>query len=146
MSRTEFVSAVTGSVKVRTRIPKNAFQVNRVYPKCETYFELQTKEAPNGLIQELVEVEYPITPESVKSFVEDTDYKKNPELLQANAGRKNLGDVTSMQDLQKMDMSAMRAEISALSAKLDEYEKTKNKEKQPVPEPTPEPVVDEVTK
>lgn len=126
MSFTEFVKAVTGSVVVRTRIPKNAFQINRTYLKGETYFELQTKEAPNGIVQELVEVEYPITPESVKSFVEETDYKKNPELLQANAGRKNLGDVTAMQDLQKLDMSAMRAQISALSAKLAEYEKNKD--------------------
>lgn len=76
------------------------------------YYELQQKPLENGIgIQEtLVAVDYPISPESVKSQAAGCDYKIDPNAAIARSGsRKNLGDITSMQELLQMDTAdAMR--------------------------------------
>lgn len=94
------------------------------------YFELQQKPLEHGIgIQEtLVPVDYPISPENVKSQASGCDYKVDPNAAIARSvSRKNLGDITSMQELLQMDTAdAMRLYkdlgdkiIAAQQAKLD---------------------------
>lgn len=60
--------------------------------------------------QEFVEVPYPITPESVNSYVDSADYHRDPVgAVLASSPRKNLGDVTAFQDVMSMDSDSARA-------------------------------------
>ena len=43
-----------------------------------TYMELQRKTVQNGIVEELKEVPYEITPASVKSFANSSDYHADP--------------------------------------------------------------------
>lgn len=127
------VKALCGSCKIYVRRPTPSVMLHANYAGNKTYFELQTIQKDNGIVQELVEVDYPITPSYVKSFVEDTDYKKNPELLTRNAGKQNLGDVTSIQELTSKDMSAMREQAQALADKLSKLESEKLAQESAIP-------------
>lgn len=60
--------------------------------------------------QEFVEVPYPITPESVNSYVDSADYHRDPVgAVLSSSPRKNLGDITAFQDVVNMDSDAARA-------------------------------------
>lgn len=127
MSQVKLQKALCGAVSVYTVPPGYSADVmrSREYPR-KTYLELQKREENNSIIEELVEVDYPITPDYVKSFVEETDYKKNPDNLLTNAGKTNLGDVTELQRLQSMDMIALQDEIKALQVKINELSTAQN--------------------
>lgn len=85
------------------------------YPVClidgapvRRYCELQEQPCSNGIIEHCVEVDYPITPESVNSFADSADYKKNPEVINQAVSRQNLGDISEIQKVLSHDLSAMR--------------------------------------
>lgn len=69
---------------------------------CEVskkYFELQCKTVSNGIVQELVECDYPITQESVNSYLDSSEYRNNPvQAILNGSPRQNLGDITEIQD------------------------------------------------
>lgn len=81
------------------------------------YEELQTLVMPNGVIQERVLVDYPITPDYVKSFAQSADYHNDPATAMAMPPRgKNLGDITGLQEVLSKDMESARTLYSNLKA------------------------------
>lgn len=64
----------------------------------------------NILREEEVELDYPITPEYVKSFVEGADYHYDVlGALSRSVPRQNLGDIREMQKVGKMDDGDLNA-------------------------------------
>lgn len=83
----------------------------------DTYLELRQIQTSNGIVEEYVEVDYPITPDYVKSFANSTDYRNDIERAMNEPARGvNMGDMTDLQDIVNMDMSA----VKDLQAKLAE--------------------------
>lgn len=74
----------------------------------EKYYELRETTTQNGIEHKLVEVDYPITEESVKSYVDSTNYKLDP-FGALRAPRQNLGDITETQNIMRMDVTEARA-------------------------------------
>lgn len=101
------------------------------------YSELQMVQTPNGFEERVVEVEYPITADYVKSFEQSTDYKLDLDNAIANGqGGQNLGDVTFLQELYKMDTAQIEKlanNMKALTEKIKvqaDTVKTVNNEKE----------------
>lgn len=89
------------------------------------YMELRNVPYANGIRQEYVEVDYPITPETVKSYAASCDYHNDPAAAMATPPPgANLGDLTTLQDILSKDLEAARAAFAA-------YNKVKNAK--PVP-------------
>lgn len=82
--------------------------------KKSTYYELQEIQTDTGIVQELVEVEYPVTPESVQSYVDSTNFKRDLDASTAQSGGQNLGDVTDLQDLLSLDKTELNARLEKL--------------------------------
>ena len=101
-----------------------------------TYMELQRKTVQNGIVEELKEVPYEITPASVKSFANSSDYHVDPAgaILRGNRG-KNLGDVSAVQKVASMDSM----EAAAMYAELKKKFETAKQEPQPQPQQEPQP-------
>lgn len=103
------------------------------YPVClidgkpvRQYCELQEIPCANGVIENYVAVDYPITPESVNSYADSADYKKNPDIVMQAVPRQNLGDISEVQKVLANDMSAMRemlAQSKDVIGKLEAYRK-----------------------
>lgn len=89
------------------------------------YVELQKNPIKNGVIEEFVEVDYPITPEYVNSFADSADYRKNPDVIAQAHPKQNLGDVTEVQRILANDVNALRKTYEDLIAKIDKV-KTAN--------------------
>ncbi len=97
------------------------------------YCELQETPCNNGVIENYVQVDYPVTPESVNSYADSADYKKNPEVITKAVPRQNLGDITELQKVLSQDVSAMRDMLQRsqeVAKKLEEIKKA-------TPAPTP---------
>ncbi|WGL31196.1 hypothetical protein [Dipodfec virus UOA04_Rod_765] len=75
-----------------------------------TYPSLRETPFQSGVKHEIVQEEYPITPESVASFEDSCDYKSDPlKASQAKPACDNLGDLRSAQDLlQNMNPDDLR--------------------------------------
>lgn len=85
-----------------------------------TYKELRTLDTPTGIRQVLVDVPYPVTPESVKSYAVSADYRNDPAAAMAMpAPSANLGDLTDVQKVLSADMESARALYSNLKAVFD---------------------------
>lgn len=83
------------------------------------YITLQESVEDSGLKQEFVEVDYPITPAYVNSYVESCDYRRDPFGAVARGGsRVNLGDITEMQSVASMDTEHARALYAQLSERF----------------------------
>lgn len=86
------------------------------YPK-KVYSELQRKTTSNGIVEELVEVDYPHTPEVIKSYAPSADYHSDVVGAIASATPKaNLGDVSVFQDILSRDMSEARSLYEGLKS------------------------------
>lgn len=116
-------------VKVNT-LAQNCF--TRDFVKVDTksvqqqkkYSSLEEIKLPNGRVYELVEKDYPITPESVTSYADGADYRLDPQRAIENAPKRvNLGDVGEVQDFIKANpMEAVRL-YRDIGAKLEAYMK-----------------------
>lgn len=85
-----------------------------------TYKELRTIDTPTGIRQVLVDVPYPVTPDSVKSYAASADYRNDPAAAMAmSAPSANLGDLTDVQKVLSADMESARALYSNLKAVFD---------------------------
>lgn len=85
----------------------------------KTYISIDESVDQSGLKIVYNEYPYPITPGYVNSFVDSTDYRKDPLNAIANgACRSNLGDVTKIQDILKLDSSVQRSVYEQLRAKF----------------------------
>lgn len=100
----------------RVKLPLLQAEVFVRYPTCtinkqerKRYVELRDVEAQNGFFQKYVTVDYPITPESVNSYADAADYRKNPEVINQAVARRNLGDITEIQKITNSDMTQLRA-------------------------------------
>uniref|UniRef100_A0AAU8B7R3 Uncharacterized protein n=1 Tax=Dulem virus 209 TaxID=3145686 RepID=A0AAU8B7R3_9VIRU len=72
------------------------------------YEDLKDQVTEEGVKQFRVIQDYPITPAYVSSFAASCDYKTDPQgNLSRQAPRKNLGDVTRVQDLSGMDSATL---------------------------------------
>ena len=72
-----------------------------------------------GIRYELKEFDYPVTPESVKSYVDSTDYKRDPAAAIGLPARGvNLGDMTTLQSIVNSDVSAVRSTLEKLQAAM----------------------------
>lgn len=94
--------------------------------KVRQYVELQEVPCENGIQEQYVLVDYPVTAESVNSFAESADYHTNPEVVTRAQPRQNLGDITEVQQMLRSDMSGLRDLVASAKdtlAKLEEYEK-----------------------
>lgn len=84
------------------------------------YTELRNVPYANGIKQEYIDVDYPITPETVKSYAASCDYHTDPAAAMATPPPgPNLGDLTTLQDILSKDLEAARAAFAA-------YNKVKN--------------------
>lgn len=83
------------------------------------YVTLHESVTQTGLKQEFVNVPYPITPESVNSYVESCDYRRDPFGAVSSAPKRvNLGDVSQLQDVSGMDSEQARALYAQLSERF----------------------------
>lgn len=101
------------------------------------YNELRNVDVANGIAQVPVEVPYPITPDSVKSYAASADYRNDPAAAMAmQPPAPNLGDLTDVQKVLSADMESARelyANLkqvfeSAAAAKSATETATENKE------------------
>lgn len=88
--------------------------------QSSSYVSLDEKIVENGFKQEYNVYDYPITPSYVDSFVDSSDYRRDP----ANAivhghDKKNMGDVTQLQDILHMDTSSQRELYIQLQKKFN---------------------------
>lgn len=94
--------------------------------EVKQYLELQEVQCRDGVREEYVLVDYPVTAESVNSFADSADYRTNPEVINQAQKRENLGDIVQAQQLLRNDMSGMRELIANAKdtlSKLEEYQK-----------------------
>lgn len=76
---------------------------------------------------------YPITPQYVNSFVDSSDYRRDPvSAINNGIKRQNLGDVSSIQSVLDMDSSLQRSIYEQLSAKFAQSVKSQPVKSQPV--------------
>lgn len=103
------------------------------------YYELRRTVVSDGIKEELIEVDYPITSDYVNSFSDSADYKKDipGAIAGSDTSRKNLGDVVDMQRVLSMDSESakklaqnLRNVAVALEQKQKTGQKTENTEKE----------------
>ncbi|UPW41157.1 hypothetical protein [Sigmofec virus UA08Rod_5342] len=94
----------------------------------EKYLELNEHVDSDGSRREVLEeIPYPITPESVKSYAEGCDYKRDPLNAVANSvPRQNLGDLTSVYDIFSKNPSDVKEFIQTINQKYADYVASKN--------------------
>lgn len=84
------------------------------------YISLDEITTDNGI--QIVETihDYPITPSSVNSYYEGTNYKNDPQQAIAQAPQRvNLGDITELQKVDSMDMESAMALYQKLRTKIE---------------------------
>lgn len=104
-------------------------------PKITHYFSLAKKELENGYVQEIEKVDYPITSESVSSYIDSSDYRRDPMQAIASAPKRvNLGDISQVQDFIASNPQEAVRVYRAVGDKLQEYFKNKEGQNgQPTP-------------
>lgn len=85
--------------------------------KNKMYKELRNVQTADGMKQVLVDVPYPVTPESVKSYAASADYRNDVGAAMASpAPGANLGDLTDVQKVLSADMESARELYANLKA------------------------------
>lgn len=111
--------------KVHSNIISQDCYIREITPKVVLKSEYKPRkfaslvEIPDtlGIRFELKEFDYPVTPESVKSYVDCTDYKRDPAAAVGLPSRGvNLGDMTMLQRITSSDVSAVRSTLERLQA------------------------------
>lgn len=86
----------------------------------QKYCALVRETVPSGIREKIVEMDYPITRESVKSYLSSCDYKSDP-LGSVGASPAFYGDIRDIQKIADMDMETARSMHRELSAKIRAY-------------------------
>lgn len=96
------------------------------------YGELQQKTVDDGIKEVYVEVDYPITPESVNSYADSADYRRNPQVIKdaVNSGRVNLGDLTEVQRVLQEDTANIVDILNRQKDILDKVAVAQSQEKE----------------
>lgn len=123
---------IDGRTCVRTRVHGQDCYILPVVPPYDKRTEYHPKsykvyakvrDEHNRRVGRVVEREYPVTPETVKSFRDIADYHTDPAAAVASApSRKNLGDIRDIQSIAKMDdtqLSAMAERFAAARAEIE---------------------------
>lgn len=98
----------------------------RAAEKITKYESIDEVTTDKGVELRYTEHDYPITPEYVNSFAESADYRRDPISAIANGGsRKNLGDITDMQNVSAMDTEQARNLYEQLKQKFGKAEELK---------------------
>ena len=109
--------------KVHSNIIEQDCYLRDVTPKVVKKSEYVARRFPSlvevpdsvGVHYDLCDFDYPITPESVKSYVDSTDYKRDPAAAIAAGSRGvNLGDITELQRVTNSDVSAVRLTLERI--------------------------------
>ena len=109
--------------KVHSNIISQDCYIRDVTPKVVKKSEYAARRFPSlvevpdsvGVHYDLRDFDYPITPESVKSYVDSTDYKRDPAAAIAAGSRGvNLGDITELQRVTNSDVSAVRLTLEKI--------------------------------
>lgn len=109
--------------KVHSNIIAQDCFIRDVTPKVVKKSEYAARRFPSlvevpdsvGVHYDLCDFDYPITPESVKSYVDSTDYKRDPAAAIAAGSRGvNLGDITELQRVTNSDVSAVRLTLEKI--------------------------------
>lgn len=89
----------------------------------KTYVSLERKHLPNGFVEQLEVKDYPINSESITSYADGADYRRDPAAAVANAPKRvNLGDITQVQNFLKNEpQQAVRVyrDVLAQLVKID---------------------------
>lgn len=111
--------------KVHSNIIAQDCYIRDVTPKVVKRSEYASRRFPSlvevpdsvGVHYDLRDFDYPITPESVKSYVDSTDYKRDPAAaIAAGARGVNLGDITEAQRIVNSDVSTVRSTLERFQA------------------------------
>lgn len=106
--------------------------------KIKKYQSLEKHILPNGMTFDLEEVDYPITPESVTSYVDSADYRRDPLGAIASAPKRvNLGDISQVQDFIKENPQEAIRLYRSVGEQLAKYYEDKDKQT-PSAVPAPE--------
>ena len=109
--------------KVHSNIISQDCYLREITPKVVKKSEYAARRFPSlvevpdsvGVHYDLRDFDYPITPESVKSYVDSTDYKRDPAASTAAGSRGvNLGDITELQRVTNSDVSAVRLTLERI--------------------------------
>ena len=100
-------SVVIGGIRqncYRRDIDVNYKQPSNCDDTIREYQSLERKHLPNGYIEQIEKKDYPINSQSVTSYADGADYRRDPVAAVANAAKRvNLGDITQVQDFLKND-------------------------------------------
>lgn len=111
------------SKMVRSNIIAQDCYIRDVSPKVVKKSEYAVRRFPSlvevpssvGVHYDLCDFDYPITPESVKSYVDSTDYKRDPAAaIAVGSCGVNLGDITELQRVTNSDVSSVRLTIEKI--------------------------------
>lgn len=93
--------------------------------RTRKYFDLKDVDHGDGLHrEELVEMDYPITPEYVTSFADGADYHNDPVgAVEKASARTNLGDITAVQRALGLDFETARRLVAEARAIPERAEK-----------------------
>lgn len=109
--------------KISSKVLSQDCYIREITPKVIKKSEYKSRryaslvEVPDvvGVHYNLEEFDYPITPESVKSYADSTDYKRDPAAAVAAGVRGvNLGDITELQRVTNSDVSSVRSAIERI--------------------------------
>lgn len=128
--------------EVYVRFPVSTLENKQV----KQYIELQEETAQNGIVERYVAVDYPITPESVNSYADSADYRKNPDVIKNAVHRQNLGDVSEIQKVMSNDMTELRTMYAKMQEVMKKIETAQNPKKDAVPPVPPVPPVESTEK
>lgn len=107
-------------------IPTNLIKQNCFIRECvrsdsslsvpSSYVSCDEVTESDGIKIQYTEHDYPITPDSVNSYVDSSDYRRDPVGAVARGHHlRNLGDVSAMQEVSNMDMQSARVLYNTLS-------------------------------
>lgn len=97
------------------------------------FLSLEKTMLPNGQIFNLVEKDYPITPESVASYADAADYRNDPTQAIANAPQRiNLGDISEAQKFIDGDPQRAIQQYKGILDKVNAYFEAQKVTEKPV--------------
>lgn len=87
-----------------------------------SYTILEKKELPNGYTVNIEERPYPINSDTVTSYIESSDYRRDPLGFAANSVKRvNLGDISQLQDFMRTNPQEAVRLYKSVGEKLEQY-------------------------
>lgn len=115
-------------------IPINPLLTSNPNSTQGKYFALERKNLPNGYVEELVEKDYPINPDSLYSYAESADYRNDPNQAIAQAPKRvNLGDVSGVQEFLSNDPQRAMTTYRDVLNRVKQFNESKKQESKQEP-------------